>query len=121
MNRIMVNMAKVNTTELAKETGLPNDEVKKVVSQIIADKNNHKRQPPPPAPKGGICLMEAERKYRIPNPTISRWVKRGYIPVLLRTKKELYIDEAKLIEVVSLYKESPGQGKRTIRQLNSTS
>ena len=114
MNRIMVNIAKVDTRELARRTGLPNEAIDKVVREIIANKNNHKREPRPPVPEGGISLSEAERKYKMPNPTISRWVKRGYIPILLRTNRELYIDEAKLVEVIRRYKQNPGQGKKTI-------
>jgi len=114
MNRIMVNIAKVDTTELAKETGLPAKEVEKVVRQIITDKNNNKRQPRPPAPKGGITLRGAERKYHISHKTISRWARQGHIPILLRTLNELYVDEKQLTLLISQYKNNPGQGKRTI-------
>lgn len=55
-----------------------------------------KRQPRGPVPPGSISLREAARKYGIPNPTISRWVKRGLIKVILRTKNWLYIDESDL-------------------------
>ena len=80
-----------------------------------------KRQPRPPAPEGGISLREAARKYGVHSPTISRWVKRGYINILLRTKNELYIDEAELAKVIKIYKESPGQGRITLKQKLSSS
>lgn len=114
MNRIMVNIAKVDTTELARGTGLPAEDIDKVIRQIIAEKHNHKREPSPPPPTGGISLRAAERKYGIANETISGWVKRGLIPVLLRTRNWLYIDEARLVEVIQRYRQNPGQGKRTI-------
>jgi len=114
MTRIMVNMAKVNTTELAQETGLPTEYVEKVVKQIIDQKNNHRREPKPPAPKGGINLSQASRKYGIHQQTLSRWVAKGYIPVLLRTKNELYVDKNTLAEMVRIYRENPGQGRKTI-------
>jgi len=112
-------MAKVNTTELAQETGLPTEDVKKVVEQIIINKNNHRREPKPQPPEGGISLRATARKYRINHRTLSRWVRMEYIPVLLRTKNEVYIDENKAAEVIKLYKTSPGQGKKTIAQMMS--
>lgn len=116
MTKEMVNMAKVDTVQVAQETGVPTEHVEKVVKQLIVDKNNHKRQPKPAPPEGGISLSEAERRYGIPNPTISRWVRKGYIPVLLRTNKELYIDETVIAKLAKAYQENPGQGKRTIKQ-----
>ena len=75
------------------------------------------RQPNPPAPDGGISVRDAGRKYGIPHPTISRWIKKGYCPILLKTKSQLYVDEAQLIQLVNIYKSSPGQGKYTVRQM----
>lgn len=68
------------------------------------------------APEGGISLSAARRKYKIPQPTISRWVSRGYIPVLVRTNKELYIDEDAIARLAGVYHQNPGQGKRTIKE-----
>jgi len=73
-----------------------------------------KRQPAPPPPEGGISLSAASRVHGVPHPTISRWVKRGLIPIILRTKKELYIDEDITTMVVGLYKKNPGQGKKVL-------
>lgn len=66
-------------------------------------------------PKGGISQSEASRKYGVTQSSISQWVRHGYIPVLLRTKREVYIDEARLVEVIKCYKASPGQGKKTVK------
>lgn len=114
MNRVMVNIAKVNTTEIAEETKLPAEAVEKVIQQIIANKSNHKRELKPPAPVGGIAIRSAARIYKIHSATISRWVTRGLIPILLRTKNEVYIDESVIKEIAKRYKASPGRGKRTI-------
>jgi len=91
--------------------------VVKVLKQVEVRIENGRRQPKPPAPEGGISLSSAERKYKVPNPTISRWVKKGYIPILLRTKKELYIHEKILADVIKQYLVNPGQGKRTIKNI----
>jgi hypothetical protein len=66
------------------------------------------------APAGGISLRAAERKYKVSNRTISNWVKAGYIPVLLRTKKQLYVDEAKLAEIANYHIRHGGRGKWSI-------
>ena len=113
-NMIMVNMAKVDTNELAQETGLPTEDVEKVVRQIIVKRNNNQRQPKLPPPEGGISIRAAGRKYGLAPRTISGWVKRGLVPILLRTSNWLYVDEAKLAEVIQKYKQAPGQGKKTI-------
>lgn len=97
--------------------GISKGKVRKVLDTLIADRQNNKRQPAPPAPKGGIGIRAAGRKCEIANPTISAWVKKGYIPVILRTKNTLYIDESELLKVVELYKKNPGQGKNTLKKL----
>lgn len=114
-NRIMVNMAKVDTIELAQKTGIPTEDVEIVVKQIITDRNNNRRKPKPSPPEGSISILAASRKYDIPHGTISRWVKKGLIPILLETRNWLYVDEVKLAEVIQRYKQNPGQGKKTIK------
>jgi hypothetical protein len=95
--------------KIIKESKTPHEAVRKL-------RNLPKRQPAPPPPPGGISRSAASRKYHVPKTTIYGWVKRGYIPVLLRTRKEVYIDEAKLAEVVECFKKSPGQGKKTVKR-----
>jgi hypothetical protein len=75
-----------------------------------------KRQPAPPPPPGGISQSAASRKYKISQTTISGWVLKRYIPELLRTTKEVYIDEKKLVDVIACFKAAPGQGKKTVKR-----
>lgn len=117
----LVNVApyiktKTKLKDLADRAKVPTEGAGRLITEMLHERDNHKRQPRPPVPEGGISLSEAHRKYNIPHPTLSRWTKRGYIPVLLRTNRELYIDEAELVKVVELYLAAPGQGKYTIRQ-----
>jgi hypothetical protein len=67
-------------------------------------------------PEGGISQSEPSQKYDVAQTTISGWVLKGYVPALLRTSKEVYIDEAILAEVIECYKSSPGQGRKTVKQ-----
>ncbi len=78
-------------------------------------KNLPTRQPKPEPPDGGISLRSASRKYGIPHPTLSRWVKKGYVPILLRTRNELYVNDALLSQLIKRYRQNPGQGKNTIQ------
>jgi hypothetical protein len=60
----------------------------------------------------GIGIAEAGRKYSIPFPTISRWVKRGFIPVIGKVgKQKLLIDESYIAYCAEVYKNNSGQGK----------
>ena len=45
------------------------------------------------APRGGITIRKASRKYRIPHTTISGWVGAGLIPIVLATSRRKYILE----------------------------
>ena len=108
-----MNEAKV----IAEEINETPEVVTKVLRQVEVRIENNKRQPRPPAPEGGISLSSAERKYKVPNPTICRWVKKGYIPILLRTKRELYIHEKILADLIRQYLINPGQGKRTTKKI----
>jgi hypothetical protein len=74
------------------------------------------RQKAPPPPPGGISQSEASRRYGVAHSTISRWTSAGYLPVLLRTNKEVYVEEAKLIMVIRCYKSAPGRGKKTVKR-----
>lgn len=105
-----------NVEQIAKEAETDPEVAKRVIKAIENDMNNRRRQPTPPPPEGGISRSKASRKYDIAKTTIYGWIKRGYIPVLLRTKREVYIQEAKLTEIVNCYKSSPGQGKKTVKR-----
>ena len=106
---------------IAKETKLKPDQVESVLEQAMIHHENHKRQPMPPAPEGGISLSGAGRKYGIPKGTLSRWCKKHNIPVLLRTTRELYVDEIRLAQLITEYQKDPGRGKRTAQQPLSAS
>ncbi len=55
------------------------------------------RQKSPPPPEGGISINQAARKYGLHSRTLSRWVAKGKIPIILPTKNWLYINEKALI------------------------
>ena len=90
------------------------DKLKMVIDTLA---NNRKRESAPPAPEGGISLRAASRKYGIPNQTLSRWVKKGLIPTITRTRNELYADELALAEQAAEYLKNPGRGKWTIKKV----
>lgn len=117
----LVNVApymreKTKLKELASKAVVPTSNAKRLITQMIDDKNGHKQQPKQPPPEGGISISEGSRKYKILKPTIHRWVKRLYIPILLPTKREKYIDEARLNALAKIYHQNSGKGKWTIRQ-----
>lgn len=90
------------------KSGRPAEEI---LEAMKPKRNNRVNKPP----AGGISQSEASRQYNIPQTTISGWVLTGYVPVLLRTKKEVYIDEAALVKVIEVYRKSPGRGKKTVK------
>lgn len=91
-----------------KENGQSADQI---VKQCETLKRRIKNPPPPP---GSISIGAASREYDIHVSTIWRWVDKGLIPVVLRTKRYKYIDKSTLSKLVEKYKVDPGQGKRTI-------
>jgi transposase len=107
---------------IAQEVGTDQETVRRVLQAAKAKEESRRRRPAPPPPTGGISQSAASRKYGVARITIWGWVHRKkqngeyYIPVLLKTKKEVYIDEAKLAEVVECFKKSPGQGKKTVKR-----
>lgn len=62
----------------------------------------------------GIGVNQASKKYGVPNPTISRWLDKGYIRRLsgetLKGQRVL-IDEADMAYCAAIYHQNPGQGK----------
>jgi len=110
----------VNAPKIAEEIKLSTEDVKKVFTQAMNHAENNKRKPAPPPPEGGISQSEGSRKYGVRQENISRWVSKGYIPVLLRTNREVYVDEAALAELVKRYQQDPGQGKKTIKLSEQT-
>jgi hypothetical protein len=102
--------------KIAFEAGTSEEVVKRVLAAAQTDVINRRRQPAAPPPEGGISQSKASRKYKIARTTILGWIAKGYIPIILRTKKDVFIDEHKLAELVELFKKSPGRGKSTIRR-----
>lgn len=101
---------------LQKDLNIPPERINEVLKEMknsMVGKHDG-RQPPP---VGGISLRAAERRYGIKHETISLWIRRGYIPSLLRTKNERYVNENQLAQLINAYKQNPGRGKRTIKQI----
>ena len=59
-----------------------------------------------------IWLSEAERKYEISTPTLSRWVKAGYISKIGVDGNRVLLNEQDVAYCADVYKERGGQGKR---------
>jgi len=57
-----------------------------------------------------ISISAAARKYNLQHPTISRWVKRGYIQRIGMDKNRVLIDEAQIAYCAEVYHSRPGQG-----------
>jgi hypothetical protein len=112
--RITLERLDLDAEMVEKKRGIPKEVSKVVLETVIEERQNHKRKPKPLPPEGGISLRAASRKYDLPVSTLSRWTSKGYVFILLHTKKEIYVDEAKLAEVIQRYKQNPGQGKKTI-------
>lgn len=106
--------------EIAQDADTEPEVAQRVIRAIEKRIVNKRRQPAPSPPEGGISQSAASRKYEVYQQTISRWVEKGYIPVVLRTKKEVYIDEEALAAIVADYNQSPGRGKKTIRRVKNT-
>ena len=119
MERVTLNVAKINAEDIADKTGLNPDDVDMVLKQIIADKESIRRRPNNPAPDGGISISKASRKYRIRRATISRWVNIGLIPVISNEGKEKYISEDFISRVARKYNKQQGRGKRHITTIIS--
>jgi hypothetical protein len=62
---------------------------------------------------GGVAIgiSEAGRKYNVPQQTISRWTKRGWIKVLGREGRKTLINEQDVAFYAHHYNLAPGQGR----------
>lgn len=59
-----------------------------------------------------IWISEAERKYDVPNPTIHRWIKKGYITIIGKDKNRVVVDEQDVAYCTEIYKNRvAGRGK----------
>ncbi|MBT7071523.1 MAG: hypothetical protein HN855_06265 [Anaerolineae bacterium] len=59
-----------------------------------------------------IWLSEAERKYDVSTPTLSRWVKAGYISRIGLEGNRVLLNEQDVAYCAEIYKKRGGQGKR---------
>lgn len=108
----------IGLDDIKKADNLSDNEKRKVSSLIKKMARQRQRPERRPAPEGSISIRAAERKYGVPSRTISGWVSKGYIRVVLDTKNWKYIDEAELVKLIEKYKTNPGQGKKTVLQLS---
>lgn len=95
--------------EIAKEVDTSPEVVTRVLETVESHMLNDKRKPSPPAPPGGISLRAAARKYNLHHTTLIKWIKKGKLPVLLRTPNWLYVDE----ETISKLKKNGDRGSVT--------
>jgi hypothetical protein len=105
---------------IAEKEQLPEEQknnLKNIVHKALIEKNKRKRQPRIPAPKGGISLSAAQNKYGVPNPTICRWAKKGYLPILMKTRFETFVDENYCAKLAEAYKTDPRQGSWVVKRL----
>jgi len=58
-----------------------------------------------------IWIAKAARDYRIPHPTILRWVKAGYIKQLGSNGNKVLVDEADVAYCSEIYKKRGRQGR----------
>ena len=106
----LIDRDKIDAQRIAELTSIPREQVEVVLATAEIEMNNHK------APPGGICILDAAKKYGVSQQTISNWVKQGYISIIEKTAWRIYIDEQEVIKVVKLYKQSPGMGKWTLKK-----
>lgn len=60
-----------------------------------------------------ILSIRAAEKYGIPNSTLSGWIKRGWIKVIKRSTKRVWIDEGDVAFVATKFNLDPGRGKKS--------
>lgn len=113
-SRVLIGLDDIRNAD-----NLSESEKRKITSLIKKMARKRQRPERQPAPEGGISIREASEKYDVPSPTISRWVSKGLIPVILRTKNWVYVNEDNLAEIVTKYKLNPGRGKKTIKHINN--
>lgn len=58
-----------------------------------------------------ISISESSRKYKVPPPTISRWVKKGLINRIRKAGARVLIDEADVAYCAEVQTSRRGQGK----------
>ncbi|GAP10190.1 hypothetical protein BECAL_01352 [Bellilinea caldifistulae] len=107
--RALIEKGKIRAGVVAGEMVVSEDEVR---DQAVTRKEDLPEYKKHAHLKGKpIWISEAERKYGVPNPTVSVWVKRGLIKVLGYEKNRKLIDEADVAYCAEIYNQRRGQGK----------
>lgn len=65
-----------------------------------------------------ISLNAAAEKYGINKPTLSRWKNKGYIKVLYQEGQKIFLNEADVAYLASVYHKKPGRGIWTAKKAN---
>ena len=116
----MASYTRMTEKLILEATTLAEKRKTKLTPEILveaSEKIRKSRETAPDPPENGITYLEAERQYGIHHGTISRWAKQGYLNIILRTKREVYVDKIQLENLIAYYKENPGQGRFTLRYL----
>ena len=58
-----------------------------------------------------IWIAEAARKYKVPQPNLSRWAERGFIKKLGKFKNRVLLDEADVAYCVAVARDRSGTGR----------
>jgi excisionase family DNA binding protein len=108
--KTMIDNGKIKAAMIGEQVIVPEEEVQNA-SLRKEDLPEYKRHA---HLKGNpIWVTEAARKYAIPQPTISRWVKGGIIKQIGMDGKKTLLDEADVAYCAAVYHSGdPKQGRR---------
>lgn len=73
--------------------GKSKEEILEAMKPRRANGNGHD------VPEGGITLMNASRKYKIPPATLSDWLHRGWVKLIKQSGKYKYLREADITKL----------------------
>jgi excisionase family DNA binding protein len=59
----------------------------------------------------GIWVRKAEEKYGVPSPTVTNWVKKGYIGIIGQEGNKILLNEQDVAYCAGIYQSNRGQGK----------
>lgn len=107
--REAVDSGTIRAVQLGEEVAVREGDVEKII--IKKSSFDHLRGKP-------ISLSAASRKYAIPQQTLSRWAKAGYISKLGREGRKVLVDEADVAYRVEIYRRLGGARGRRIFDAN---
>ncbi len=123
----------ISTTEAAHQLGVSEARIRRLINQgtikaatvsgetVVSEASVREFTPKEQLPeyrkhahlKGTpIWISEAERIYKVANPTIVHWVAKGIIKRLGTDKNRVLIDQADMAYCAEIYHSNKGQGKR---------